>query len=68
MNTFNIRIQQMPDAFVASFMNVTPQPMFEVEASEKADVPMAFGAANRYREASLPGHQPSHHGNRHRAS
>ena len=53
VNTFNIRIQQMPDRFVASFMNVTLQPMFKVEASEKADVPMAFGATNRYREASL---------------
>jgi len=46
VNTFNIRIQQMPDTLIASFMNVTPQAMFKVEASEKADVPMAFGAAN----------------------
>jgi LemA protein len=46
VNTFNIRIQQMPDTFVASFMNLTPQPMFKVEEADKADVPMAFGAAN----------------------
>ena len=45
VNTFNIRIQQMPDTFVASFMNVTPQPMFTVEEAEKADVPMSFSAA-----------------------
>jgi LemA protein len=45
VNTFNIRIQQMPDTFVASFMNVTPQPMFKVEDADKADVPMSFGAA-----------------------
>src|SRR5579862_5114789 len=41
VNTYNIRIQQMPDTLIASFMNVTPQAMFKVEASEKADVPMA---------------------------
>jgi len=46
VNTFNIRIQQMPDTFVASFMNLTPRPMFKVEEADKADVPMTFGAAN----------------------
>jgi LemA protein len=45
VNTFNIRIQQMPDTFVASFMNLTPRPMFKVEESDKADVPMSFSAA-----------------------
>ena len=45
VNTFNIRIQQMPDTFVASFMNLTPQPMFKVEEADKADVKMSFGAA-----------------------
>ena len=45
VNTFNIRIQQVPDTFVASFMNLTPRPMFKVEESEKTDVPMTFGAA-----------------------
>jgi LemA protein len=45
VNTFNIRIQQMPDTFVASFMNLTPQPMFKVEEADKADVPMTFSAA-----------------------
>jgi len=45
VNTFNIRIQQMPDTFVASFMSLHPQPMFKVEDADKADVPMAFGAA-----------------------
>jgi len=46
VNTFNIRIQQMPDTFVASFMNLTPRPMFKVGEADKADVPMTFGAAN----------------------
>lgn len=45
VNTFNIRIQQMPDTFVASFMNLTPRPMFKVEEADRADVPMTFGAA-----------------------
>jgi LemA protein len=45
VNTFNIRIQQMPDTFIASFMQLTPRPMFKVEEADKADVPMAFGAA-----------------------
>jgi LemA protein len=45
VNTFNIRIQQMPDTFVASFMKLTPRPMFKVEEADKADVPMTFSAA-----------------------
>jgi LemA protein len=45
VNTFNIRIQQMPDTFVASFMNLTPRPMFKVEEADKADVPMNFSTA-----------------------
>jgi LemA protein len=45
VNTFNTRIQQMPDTFVASFMSLTPRPMFKVEEADKVDVPMAFGAA-----------------------
>ena len=34
VNTFNIRSQQMPDTFVASFMNLTPRPMFKVEEAD----------------------------------
>ncbi len=45
VNTFNIRIQQMPDTFVASFMNLKPRPMFKVEEADKADVTMQFGTA-----------------------
>jgi LemA protein len=45
VNTFNTRIQQMPDTFVASFMNLTPRPMFKVEEADKTDVPMTFSAA-----------------------
>ena len=45
VNTFNIRIQQMPDTFVAAFMNLKPSPMFKVEDSDKADMKMSFGVA-----------------------
>jgi LemA protein len=45
VNTFNTRIQQMPDTFVASFMSLVPRPLFKVEEADKADVPMSFAAA-----------------------
>ena len=45
VNTFNIRIQVMPDTLVASFMNLQPRSMFKVEEADKSDVPMTFGAA-----------------------
>ena len=46
VNTFNIRIQQVPDTFVAAFMKLTPKPMFKVEEGDKSDVKMAFGAGS----------------------
>jgi LemA protein len=45
VNTFNVRIQQVPDTFVAAFMNARPQPMFKVEDADKAEVKLSFGAA-----------------------
>ena len=44
VNTLDIRVQQMPDTFVASFMNLAPRAMYKVEESDKADVPMTFAA------------------------
>jgi LemA protein len=44
VNTFNTRIQQVPDTFVASFMTLKPKPMFKVEEADRADVKMTFGA------------------------
>lgn len=44
-NTFNTRIQQVPDTFVASFMNVAPKALFKVDEADKADVPMTFAAS-----------------------
>ena len=47
VNTFNIRIQQMPDTMIAAFMNLRPQSMFKVEDSDRAPVKMSFGAAGK---------------------
>jgi LemA protein len=45
VNTFNIRIQEIPDTFVAAFMNLKLQPMFKVEEAERAPVGISIGAA-----------------------
>jgi LemA protein len=45
-NTFNIRIQQVPDTFVANFMHLTPRTMLKVEEADKADVKMSFAPGN----------------------
>lgn len=45
VNSFNIRIQQVPDTFVAAFMRLTPRTLLKVEEADKADVPMSFAAA-----------------------
>jgi LemA protein len=45
VNTFNIRIQQVPDTFVASFMRLTPRTLLRIEEADKTDVKMSFGAA-----------------------
>jgi LemA protein len=42
VNTFNIRIQQLPDTFVAAFMRLTPRTLLRVEEAEKADIQMSF--------------------------
>ena len=47
VNTFNIRIQQIPDTFIASNMHLSPKAMFKVEETDKADVPMAFAATGK---------------------
>lgn len=44
VNTFNIRIAQVPDTFVASFMSLTPRAMLKVDEADKADVAMSFSA------------------------
>src|SRR3954465_16013199 len=44
VNTFNIRIQQVPDTFVAAFMRLTPRTMMKVDEADKADVAMSFAS------------------------
>lgn len=45
VNTFNIRIQQIPDTFVAGMMHLTPHQLFKVDEADRQDVKMDFSAA-----------------------
>lgn len=42
VNTFNIRIQEMPDAILAGSMNLHPRQMFQVAAEDKEPVKVSF--------------------------
>jgi LemA protein len=42
VNTFNIRIQEMPDAILAGPMNLSPRQMFQVAEADKAPVKITF--------------------------
>ncbi|MGD1210263.1 MAG: LemA family protein [Candidatus Acidiferrales bacterium] len=42
VNTFNIRIQEMPDAILAGTMGLTPRQMFHVAEMDKAPVAVSF--------------------------
>lgn len=42
VNDFNIRIAQVPDTFVARFMNLQRHPLFEVAAADREDVQVKF--------------------------
>jgi LemA protein len=42
VNTFNIRIQEMPDAILAGSMNLSPRQMFQVAEADKAPVKISF--------------------------
>jgi LemA protein len=42
VNTFNIRIQEMPDAILAGWMNLHPRQMFQVAEADKAPVAISF--------------------------
>lgn len=47
VNTYNVRIQQVPDKVVAGWMNLQPRQMFKVADADKANVPMAFSSGAR---------------------
>ncbi|MGH9554285.1 MAG: LemA family protein [Terriglobales bacterium] len=42
VNTFNIRIAQLPDVFVARMLAYTPRPLFIATAAERADVSVSM--------------------------
>ncbi len=45
VNTYNIRIAQIPDVFVASFMNLKPRPMFKVSDEDRRQVEVKFASS-----------------------
>lgn len=42
VNRFNIRIAQVPDVFVARFLNYQPHPLFEATPADREDVQVKF--------------------------
>jgi len=42
VNTYNIRIQQIPDRFIAGMLGYQPEPLFKAEEAEKKDVKVDF--------------------------
>ncbi|HTW56820.1 MAG TPA: LemA family protein [Terriglobales bacterium] len=46
VNTYNTRIGQIPDVFVASFMNLKPRPMFQVSDDDRKLVEVSFSRAS----------------------
>jgi len=42
VNTYNTRIGQIPDVFVASFMGLKPRPMFKVSDEDRKQVEVKF--------------------------
>ncbi len=45
VTTFNIRIQQVPDTFVAGWMTLKPAELFKVDESDRQDVEIKFQMA-----------------------
>ena len=41
-NTFNIRIAQLPDVFLARMLAYTPRPLFSASAAERSDVSVSM--------------------------
>ena len=47
VNTYNTRIGQIPDVFVASFMNLKRREMFKVSEQDRSQVEVSFQGATR---------------------
>ena len=45
VTTFNTRIQQIPDRFVADLLNCAPAELFQIDAEDRQDVEIRFEAA-----------------------
>jgi LemA protein len=45
VNTYNTRIAQIPDVFLASFMNLKPRSMFQVSEEDRKQVEVSFTRA-----------------------
>jgi len=43
VNAYNVRIEQIPDVFLARAMGLAQRPLFRVAEEEKADVRISFG-------------------------
>jgi len=46
VTTFNTRIQQIPDKFVAGWLSLTPAELFKVDESDRRDVDIKFSMAS----------------------
>jgi hypothetical protein len=44
VTTFNTRIQQIPDQFVAGMLGCVPAEVFHVDAEDRRDVEIKFAA------------------------
>jgi LemA protein len=44
VNTYNIRIAQVPDVFIAKQMNFTARKLWEIDPQDRKDVKIEFGA------------------------
>jgi len=47
VNTYNTRIGQIPDVFIASLMGLKPRPMFKVSDEDRRQVEVTFQKASR---------------------
>jgi LemA protein len=52
VNIYNIRIQQMPDAFVANFLNYQTETMFNVRKEDLEDVKINFNFPGNSQQAA----------------
>jgi LemA protein len=46
VTTFNTRIQQMPDAFVARWLALSPAQLFKIEDADREDIEIKFAMAS----------------------